>query len=194
MFAGLSLFYQDVVIGRPGARCDALEAQNMIVCIPGARRCYQRTRLVNLGCKIYVHNLRGCAKMGEMLRTYDCLLCSSHVTLPTSHKTHRASHLERRTHCLTLTASHSPPHTHCLERHTHCLTLTASHLERLTLPTSSASHYPLRASARRNSTRLTLSASSVGPSQQTIALANMPFSPVPKARGPGPLGRWGPCK
>ena len=37
MFAGLSLFYPDVVIGRPGARCDALEAQNMIVCIPGAR-------------------------------------------------------------------------------------------------------------------------------------------------------------
>lgn len=33
MFAGLSLFYPDVVIGRPGARCDALEAQNMIVCI-----------------------------------------------------------------------------------------------------------------------------------------------------------------
>ena len=69
MFAGLSLFYPDVVIGRPGARCDALEAQNMIVCIPGARRCYQRTGLVNLGCRIYVHNLRDCAKMNEMLGT-----------------------------------------------------------------------------------------------------------------------------
>ena len=34
----MSLFYPDVVIGRPGARCDALEAHNMIVCIPGARR------------------------------------------------------------------------------------------------------------------------------------------------------------
>ena len=69
MFAGLSLFYQDVVIGCLGARCDALEAQNMIVCIPGARRCYQRTGRVDLGCKIYVHNLRDCAKMDEMLRT-----------------------------------------------------------------------------------------------------------------------------
>ena len=66
MFAGLSLFYPDVVIGRPGARCDALEAQNMIVCIPGARRCYQRTGRADLGCGIYVHNLRDCAKMDEM--------------------------------------------------------------------------------------------------------------------------------
>ena len=68
----MSLFYPDVVIGRPGARCDALEAQNhltvlyMIVCIPGARRCYQRTGRADLGCKIYVHNLRDCAKMDEM--------------------------------------------------------------------------------------------------------------------------------
>ena len=36
--------------------------------------------------------------------------------------------------------------------------------------------------------------SSVGPSQQTIALVNMPFSPVPKARGRGRRWIWGPCK
>ena len=66
----MSLFYPDVVIGRPGARCDALEAQNMIVYIPGARRCYQRTGRVDLGCWIYVHNLRDCAKMGEMVRGF----------------------------------------------------------------------------------------------------------------------------
>ena len=87
MFAGLSLFYQDVVIGRPGARCDALEARRLIVCIPGARRCYQRTRLVNLGCKICVHNLRDCAKMGEMRWTYDCLLHTIHSLLHASHVT-----------------------------------------------------------------------------------------------------------
>ena len=119
----MSLFYPDVVIGRPGARCDALEAQNMIVCIPGARRCYQRAWRVDLGCKIYVHNLRGCAKMGEMLRTSDCLPCSSHPH--TSHLTPHTSHLT--------------PHT------------TSSVGPSLTIPhASSASHYPLRASARRN--------------------------------------------
>ena len=64
----MSLFYPDVVIGRPGARCDALEARYLIVCIPGARRCYQRAWRVDLGCWIYVHNLRDCAKMDEMLR------------------------------------------------------------------------------------------------------------------------------
>ena len=73
----------------------------------------------------------------------------------------------------------------------------ASHFERLTLPTSSvtltASHYPLRASARRKQF-LAPHTSSVGPSQQTIALANMPFSPVPKARGRGRRWIWGPCK
>ena len=97
MFAGLSLFHQDVVIGRPGARCDALEAQNMIVSIPGARRCYQRTWRVDLGCKIYVHNLRDCAKMDEMLKASDWLLRPQFVvrhtsTLSTSHSLHRASH------------------------------------------------------------------------------------------------------
>ena len=145
----MSLFYPDVVIGRPGARCDALEAQNMIVCIPGARRCYQRTGRVDLGCWIYVHNLRDCAKMDEMLRA---LLFAPH----TSHLTPHTSHLTLPRASARRSQFHTPraPHTHCL-----------------TLPTSS-----------------------VGPSQQTIALANMPFSPVPKARGSGPLGRWGPCK
>lgn len=150
----MSLFYPDVVIGRPGARCDALEAQNMIVCIPGARRCYQRAWRVDLGCWIYVHNLRDCAKMDEMLRA---LLFAppyftphtSHLTLPRASARRSQFHMPRA------------PHTTHFECHTHCLTL----------PTPS-----------------------VGPSQQTIALANMPFSPVPKARGPGPLGRWGPCK
>ena len=75
----MSLFYPDVVIGRPGARCDALEAQNMIVCIPGARRCYQRTGRVDLGCKIYVHNLRGCAKMDEMCEM--CEMCEMLMAL-----------------------------------------------------------------------------------------------------------------
>lgn len=84
MFAGLSLFYPDVVIGRPGARCDALEAQNMIVCIPGARRCYQRTGLVNLGYKILVRNLRDCAKMDEMLKASDWLLRPQFVVRHTS--------------------------------------------------------------------------------------------------------------
>ena len=84
MFAGLSLFYPDVVIGRPGARCDALEAQDLIVSIPGARRCYQRTGLVNLGCRIYVHNLRDCAKMNEMLKASDWLLRPQFVVRHTS--------------------------------------------------------------------------------------------------------------
>ena len=107
----MSLFYPDVVIGRPGARCDALEARYLIVCIPGARRCYQRTGRADLGCWIYVHNLRGCAKMGEMLRALLFAPHTSHLTPHTSH------YLERRP---------------------------------VAIPTSSASHYPLRASARRN--------------------------------------------
>ena len=93
----MSLFYPDVVIGRPGARCDALEAQNMIVCIPGARRCYQRAGRVDLGCWIYVHNLRGCAKMDEMVR-------ASHFTLHTPYFTPHTSHLTPHTSHLT------PPH------------------------------------------------------------------------------------
>ena len=110
MFAGLSLFYPDVVIGRPGARCDALEAQNMIVCIPGARRCYQRTGLVNLGCRIYVHNLRDCAKMDEMLKASDWLLrLTPRACVIPPHYPLRASHLERHTTLF---------HTSRLERHT----------------------------------------------------------------------------
>ena len=97
----------------------------MIVCIPGARRCYQRAWRVDLGCWIYVHNLRDCAKMGEMLRALLFAPHTSHLTPHTSH------YLERR------------PVAH-----------NSTRLERLTLPTSSvtltASHYPLRASARRN--------------------------------------------
>ena len=132
----MSLFYPDVVIGRPGAGCDALEAQNMIVCIPGARRCYQRAWRVDLGCWIYVHNLRDCAKMDEMLRALLFAPHTSHLTphtstLPISHVISQAANLERR------------PVAH-----------NSTRLERLTLPTSSvtltASHYPLRASARRN--------------------------------------------
>ena len=90
MFAGLSLFYPDVVIGRPGARCDALEARYLIVCIPGARRCYQRTGRADLGYGIYVHNLRDCAKMDEMLRALLFAPHTSHLTPHTSH------YLERR--------------------------------------------------------------------------------------------------
>ena len=157
MFTGLSLFYQDVVIGRPGARCDALEAQNMIVCIPGARGCYQRTGRVDLSCKIYVHNLRDCAKMGEMLKASRLTQDSSSVTLhassvplPTSLHPHRALH---------------------------------------SLPRASArrSQFHTPRPVAHNSTHL-------GPSQQTIALVNMPFRPVPKARGPARRGPWGPCK
>ena len=98
----MSLFYPDVVIGRPGARCDALEAQNMIVCIPGARRCYQRTGLVNLGYKILVRNLRDCAKMGLTLtasysvpHTQLFTLSTSSVSPPISHFAPSTSHLER---------------------------------------------------------------------------------------------------
>lgn len=150
MFAGLSLFYPDVVIGRPGARCDALEAQNMIVCIPGARRCYQRSGLVNLGYKILVRNLRDCAKMG-----------------------------------LTLPASYSVPHTQLFTLSTSSVGPPISHFA------PSTSHLTPRAWAHTTS-HIALCTSSVGPSQQTIALANMPFRPVPKARGPSRRGLWGP--
>ena len=133
----MSLFYPDVVIGRPGARCDALEAQNMIVCIPGARRCYQRAGRADLGCKIYVHNLRGCAKMDEMLRA---LLFAPHT-----------SHLTPHTPHLTLPASYLSPITSRSMPHTYHLTLPASHLERHTshsLPRASA-RQPVSPSARQ---------------------------------------------
>lgn len=133
----MSLFYPDVVIGRPGARCDALEARYLIVCIPGARRCYQRTGRADLGCWIYVHNLRDCAKMGEMLRALLFALHTSHLTPHTSHLTLPRASARR-------SQFHAPraPHTTHFECHTHCLTLptssvgpsrqvlTASHLER----------------------------------------------------------------
>ena len=126
MFAGLSLFYPDVVIGRPGARCDALEAQSMIVSIPGARRCYQRTWRVDLGCKIYVHNLRDCAKMDEMLKASDWLLRPQFVvrhtsTLSTSSVTPRASALLFHTSSVgqyNLTPRHYPPRAWALLFHT----------------------------------------------------------------------------
>ena len=163
----MSLFYPDVVIGRPGARCDALEAQNMIVCIPGARRCYQRAWRVDLGCWIYVHNLRDCAKMDEMLRALLFAPHTSHLTPITSHSLPHTSHSILHTYHLTPITSYLSPIT------SH-LTLHASHLERR----------PVSPSARQP----------VSPSQQTIALVNMPFSPVPKARGRGRRWIWGPCK
>lgn len=98
MFAGLSLFYPDVVIGRPGARCDALEAQNMIVCIPGARRCYQRTGLVNLGYKILVRNLRDCAKMGLTLTASYSVPHTQLFTLSTSTHLFNTSHIAPISH------------------------------------------------------------------------------------------------
>ena len=107
----MSLFYPDVVIGRPGARCDALEAQNMIVCIPGARRCYQRTWRADLGCWIYVHNLRDCAKMDEMLRA---LLFAPHTSHLTPHTTSSVGPSLTIPHASS--ASHSLPHTTHFER------------------------------------------------------------------------------
>ena len=101
----MSLFYPDVVIGRPGARCDALEAQNMIVCIPGARRCYQRAWRVDLGCWIYVHNLRDCAKMDEMLRALLFTLSTSHLISITPYLSPITYHLSPHTPCHTLRAS-----------------------------------------------------------------------------------------
>ena len=163
----MSLFYPDVVIGRPGARCDALEAQNMIVCIPGARRCYQRAWRVDLGCGIYVHNLRDCAKMGEMLRALLFALHTSQYPLHTPCLVSITYHLSPRAPCLTPITSHSLPHTSSVTPHTPCL-----------------ERQPVSPSARQP----------VSPSQQTIALANMPFSPVPKARGRGRRWIWGPCK
>ena len=110
----------------------------MIVCIPGARRCYQRAWRVDLGCWIYVHNLRDCAKMDEMFRALLFAPHTSHLTPHTSHLTLHISHVISQT----------------------------ANLERLTLPTSSvtltASHYPLRASARRAKC-LPPHTSSVGP-------------------------------
>ena len=132
----------------------------MIVCIPGARRCYQRAWRVDLGCWIYVHNLRDCAKMDEMLRALLFAPHTSHLTPHTSHL--HTPYLERRPVSPSLTiphASHSLPHT--LARRAKCL------------PPHTSSVAP-RAS------------------QQTIALANMPFSPVPKARGRGRRWIWGP--
>ena len=89
-------------------------------------------------------------------------------TLSTSSVTPRAPHT---THFERRPVARNPTHLERLTLPTSSVTLTASHLERLTLPTSS-----------------------VGPSQRTIALVNMPFSPVPKARGRGRRGLWGPCK
>ena len=172
MFAGLSLFYPDVVIGRPGARCDALEAQDLIVSIPGARRCYQRTGLVNLGCRIYVHNLRDCAKMDEMLKASDWLLHPQFVVRHTRL-------IERLTQDSSSVIPHySTPRASSVGPYN--LTHRALHLERR------PSYFTPRAWA------LLFHTSSVGPSQQTIALVNIPFRPVPKAQGPSRRGLWGP--
>ena len=131
-------FYPDVVIGRPGARCDALEAQDLIVSIPGARRCYQRTGLVNLGCRIYVHNLRDCAKMDEMLKASDWLLRLQFVVRHTRL-------IERLTQDSSSVIPHySTPRASSVTLPTPCLLHSALHL------THRALHLTPRASARRN--------------------------------------------
>ena len=90
----------------------------MIVCIPGARRCYQRAWRVDLGCWIYVHNLRDCAKMDEMLRA---LLFAPHTSHLTPHTTSSVGpsltipHASSASH-YPLRVSHSLPHTTHFER------------------------------------------------------------------------------
>ena len=142
----MSLFYPDVVIGRPGARCDALEAQNMIVCIPGARRCYQRTGRVDLGCWIYVHNLRDCAKMGEMVRGF-ALHSMSHTSSVAPITYHLSPITSSVAHSSTpITSSVGPSHTipRTLHLTPHASSVSPSHTIPRTL-------HPLpRASARRN--------------------------------------------
>ena len=131
----------------------------MIVCIPGARS-------VSKEPGAWISAVRSMYTICETaLRWVRCWgLHTSHSILHTSHPTPHTSHLTPHTSHLTPHTSHpTPPHSlyrtsyHRQQTSSVGPSLTiphASHLERLTLPTSSvtltASHYPLRASARRN--------------------------------------------
>ena len=143
----MSLFYPDVVIGRPGARCDALEAQSMIVCIPGARGLILWPTSEVRGAWLTVldlsFDLPGYIDEVAPKWSRFCVLDIHYFTPRTSHLSPITSHYERQ---------------------------------------------PVGPSARR------IQFLTPRASQQTIALVNMPFSPVPKARGRGRRWIWGPCK